>query len=428
LRDGNLAARARESAVEASLDAPIGSVGRPNGAVGGLPPELPADAIGVEATFERVADELEARLEHLAAAGLGAMRAGVPAWLSPSDPGWAQLEEHLRASLRTELASFRAELLPGRLPAADAFLVDAAVEIGDLDALLAGYRFAQTSLWGAWFELVGRAGVASHAKQELLARGSRFFLRYAELTGRNLTEAYQRRVEQRSGLAAQLAGGSLGPLVESNPFADTHLDFDFSRHHLGAIAWGEPPEGIARELAARLDRVVEIRARGTTWWVCLSGHEELSQRALRALRDFAPGPGVRLAIGLEGFGEEGLRASFRQAQRAQALARREAAVTYYADVAVEALALQVEDDVRAFVRHELRGIDDDSAASERLRETLAAYFSADLNAASAAAQLGVHHQTVANRLRTIEDRLGRPLMARTLELALALRLRERMSA
>ncbi len=425
MRDVRLAARARESVAEASRGSSIDALEGPDGAVGAFAPGR--TTIGVEATFERLADGLEVRIDRLAAAGLGAMRGCVPSWLSPADPSWGQLEDHLRASLLTELACFRAGQLPGELPAVDGFLVDLAAELGDLDGLVAGYRFAQTSLWGAWFELVEGSSAPGYAKQELRARGARFFFRYAELVSRFLAESYRRGMEQRIGLAAQ-AGGALGQLTEDNPFADAHLDFDFGRYHLGAIVWGGGAAGTARELAARLDRVAQVRARGATWWVCLSGHYALSQRGLSELEAFEPEPGVRLAIGLEGFGEEGLRVSFRQALRARTLADCGSPVTRYADVAVEALALQVEDDVRSFIAHELRGIDDDSAASKRLRETLAAYFASHLNAASAAAQLGVHHQTVANRLRTIEERLGRPLMARTLELALALRLRERMPA
>lgn len=375
--------------------------------------------------FDRLADRLERRLGRLAASGLEGIRGCALAWLSASDPIWSRLEENLLASLHAELASFRVGLLPGGLPRADAFLVELAEEAGDLESLLPGLRLAQTSLWGAWFELVADATTSRRVKRELLTRGSRYFLRYAELVGRYVSDAYCRRMEQRSGQPCLMVGG---PLARPNPFAEVDPSFEVERFHLGAIVWGGPAEGIARELASRLDRVVHVRSRGTASWVCLSGRERLCDRRRRELRGFTPGEtGPRIAIGLEGFGEEGLQLSFRQAAQARSLARPESAVTHYADIAVEALALQLADDARSFASHELRGIDDDSAASQRLRETLAAYFAADLNAASAAARLGVHHQTVANRLRTIEDRLGRPLLARTLELALALRLRERMS-
>jgi DNA-binding PucR family transcriptional regulator len=59
-----------------------------------------------------------------------------------------------------------------------------------------------------------------------------------------------------------------------------------------------------------------------------------------------------------------------------------------------------------------------------LLETLRTYVRSGWNAASAAAQLGVHERTVGYRLATIEQRLGRPLSARRQELGAALRLTE----
>jgi DNA-binding PucR family transcriptional regulator len=131
-----------------------------------------------------------------------------------------------------------------------------------------------------------------------------------------------------------------------------------------------------------------------------------------------------LALGLAAFGEVGFRATNRQALRARAVSRNPTiAVVHYADVAVEALASNNLPDARAFVAHELRGIDDNSPTSQRLRETITAYFAAEHNAASAAATLGVHQQTVANRLRVAEERVGHPVGARRVELETALRLR-----
>ena len=88
------------------------------------------------------------------------------------------------------------------------------------------------------------------------------------------------------------------------------------------------------------------------------------------------------------------------------------------------LAGQDPQRARAFVGRELRGIDGDDARSQRLRETLRAYFAAHQNAAAAAAALGIHEQTVAQRLRAVEQRTGRSVAARRAELDTALRLRE----
>lgn len=72
---------------------------------------------------------------------------------------------------------------------------------------------------------------------------------------------------------------------------------------------------------------------------------------------------------------------------------------------------------------ELSGLDGDDTRAARLRETLQAWFAAGHNATAAAAALGVHEQTVAQRLRTVEERTGRPVAARRAELETALRLR-----
>ena len=72
---------------------------------------------------------------------------------------------------------------------------------------------------------------------------------------------------------------------------------------------------------------------------------------------------------------------------------------------------------------ELSGLDADDIRSGRLRQTLREWRPGQ-NAAAAAAALGVHEQTVAQRLRTVEERTGRPVAARRAELETALRLRD----
>jgi DNA-binding PucR family transcriptional regulator len=58
-----------------------------------------------------------------------------------------------------------------------------------------------------------------------------------------------------------------------------------------------------------------------------------------------------------------------------------------------------------------------------LLETLRIYFSADRKVSSAAAALGVTRRTVANRLRTVETRLGCSLRSVAAEMEAALQLR-----
>ena len=385
-----------------------------------------ADRFDSEASaleFERLVVELETRLDFLAAEGLEAMRGRMPRWISETGSIWQQIGECIRGTLRTEWAAFRDGVLPGRLPNIDATMIVMAARVGDLASLQAGYRFAQMALWGSWFELVEASVEDEELKRELLRHGSRYFFEYADLVSRYMAEGYQRGVERAAASGEHHRFQAIKSLLEGDQLAHSHVDIDLNQNHLGLVAWGEGADAAVRDLASGLGRYAMLTLRlQNNWWGWISGSQPLDLDQERQLREFDAGPGIRLAFGLEGFGEPGFRATNHQALRAQWVAPAGSAVIHYQDVAVEALATEVQNDARAFVRRELRGLDDSSTASARLRETLDAYLAAELNAASAGAILGVHHQTVANRLRVIEERLGYPVGSRHLELAMALRL------
>ncbi len=373
--------------------------------------------------FERLVAELEKRLDFLAAEGLEAMRGRMPRWIADTNSVWQQIGECIGGTLRTEWAAFRDGVLPGRLPDVDATMIVMATQVGDLSSLQAGYRFAQMALWGSWFELVEASVEEEELKRELMRHGSQFFFQYADLVSRYMAEAYQRGIERAAASGEHHRFQAIKSLMEGDTLANSHVDIDFNQNHLGLVASGEGADLAVRVLAKDIARPVHLIQRsGDNWWGWISGVRPLDAHAEGLLRRFQAGPGIRIAFGLEGFGETGFRASNHQALRAQWVAPAGSAVIHYRDVAVEALATEAQHDASAFVRRELRGVDDPSASSARLRETLDAYLAAELNAASAAAALGVHHQTVANRLRVIEERLGHPVGSRHLELAMALRL------
>jgi hypothetical protein len=385
-----------------------------------------AERFGSEASaqeFARLVAELETRLDFLAAEGLEAMRGRMPRWISETDSIWQQLGECIRGTLRTEWAAFRDGVLPGRLPDIDATMIVMAARVGDLNSLQVGYRFAQMALWGSWFELVEASVAEGALKRELLRHGSQYLFQYADLVSRYMAEGYQRGIERAAASGEHHRFQAIKSLLEGDPLAHSHVDVDLNQHHLGLVVWGEGGDEAVRRLGTALERRAMLTQRlHHNWWGWLSGINPLDPRQERVLAAFDAGSGIRVAFGLEGYGEPGFRATNHQALRAQWVAPAGAATIHYEDVAVEALATEAQNDARAFVRRELRGIDDPSNSSDRLRQTLDAYLAAELNAASAAASLGVHHQTVANRLRTIEERLGHPVGSRHLELAMALRL------
>ena len=240
-----------------------------------------------------------------------------------------------------------------------------------------------------------------------------------------VVDAFQLESERARGVGEQRRFQAIRRLIDGDPVAASQLDFDIEQYHLGVVAWGGDTDQAIRDLAGSLGRIsLTVGALNGTRWGWISGTRPLDGAAERRLAAYEPPPGAGIAIGIEGFGEAGFRTTNGQALRARWVARRLGlSVARYSEVAIEALASANRQEARSFVRHELRGIDDDSTSSTRIRETILAYFAAEQNAASAAAALGIHQQTVANRLRAAEERLGHPVVSRRVELETALRLR-----
>ncbi|HEY4779202.1 MAG TPA: helix-turn-helix domain-containing protein [Solirubrobacterales bacterium] len=375
--------------------------------------------------FDRLAAALEADLDPLVTSILERLHTSVPTWMVETFFEWEEISRFTRASVRTQLSGFRRGVLPEHCPEVDAAGVQTAAKVGDLKVLLNGYRVCQMSLWERWLDLVEASANETQERQELLKRGSEYFFRYAGLLSDYVADIYQRELEQAVRNGEQRRLHAIRDLFEGDPQAASQLDLDLEQHHLGLLAWGPGGDTAARDLATRLARpLLLVAPLERTWWGWISGRQPFEPGELRAIETFEPAAGAGLAVGLQEFGARGFRATHRQAQRARMFAPSgTSTLTRYADVAVEAIASENEEEARRFVERELGAIGDDSATSLRIRETIAAYFAAGHNAASAAATLGVHEQTVANRLRTAEERLGHPIGARRVELELALRLR-----
>jgi hypothetical protein len=378
--------------------------------------------------FDRLVDEMTARVDSLAEEMLERLGERSPGWDVESAFSHKQVFDTARASLQSQLRAFRRDELPKTCPEADAAAARAIARVGELRIFAPAYRVAQMVLWEAWFALVeDSADPTAAERRRLLARGSDFFFRYAELLGDQVAVVYR---EERAKLGAgngQRRFRAVKALLDGDPLAtpSTDLDFDLDQHHLGLLAWGTAGDEAARQLAASLRRpLLMVAPLGHLWWGWISGQKPFDSSEQRVVEFFELPAGAGLAIGLQEIGPRGFRATHRQAKRARMLSPPGAlTTTRYADVAVEALATENEQEARSFVERELGVLGDETTASGRIRETLVAYFAAGHNAASAAAALGVHEQTVANRLRAAEERLGHPIGARRVELEVALRLR-----
>lgn len=243
-----------------------------------------------------------------------------------------------------------------------------------------------------------------------------------------VAEEYQREADRQARSIEGRRVECVERLLAGDPSDTSRLAYDFTAHHLGAVAAGPDIQEALREIARSLDcRVLLIaREEGTLWaWLGSGGpldHESLT----RAVAARWP-PQAVLATGEPAEGLTGWRLTHRQAAAALSIAARTGEPhVRYADVALQASISQDEVLSTSLRDLYLVPLTEGRDGGATLRRTLRAFFAADRNVSSAAAALGVTRKTVNNRLRTVEERLGRTLSTCALELETTLRL-ERLS-
>jgi DNA-binding PucR family transcriptional regulator len=381
--------------------------------------------------LESVGTRFLAEREALADEMVERIRAGVEEFGDFDGPElWEAMRASCLANLEAGLEGMSTQLeLPAEIPpdARDLALLAARLDL-PLAAVLGAYRIGHAMIWQRWFEAVELEATDDEARRAALEAASTYLFEYVDRLSSFVTAEYtaerDRFMRSREQRRTQLVRDILDGADPDPPAAMRELDYDLRLHHLAAVVSGSDIDGVVRELARELDaphRLTVSLAGDTAWaWLGRTREFELPER-------LSPPEGVTLSVGDPGAGTEGFRRSHREAREAHRIALRgrgDARLVHYDQVALESLVADDDARVRAFISRELRGIDGDDARSRRLRETLRAYFACAQNASAAAAMLGVHEHTVTYRLRTIEERLGRPVTARRAELETALRLLE----
>ena len=159
-------------------------------------------------------------------------------------------------------------------------------------------------------------------------------------------------------------------------------------------------------------------------WVSTTRAPDVAPEDLAPLADQIP-KSVRISIGTSARGPAGFRDSHAQAQRGCRiieLSGRLAPVTSYGELALVDTMSGDMALARAFVATELGGLAVEGRREEEERRTLLAVLDAQGGLAAAAEELGVHRNTVLQRMRRAEVRRGRPATDRVAELHAALRL------
>jgi hypothetical protein len=234
---------------------------------------------------------------------------------------------------------------------------------------------------------------------------------YCRAEGRALPSPAERRLERIRRL---LAGERIDP---------EGLEYPLEAHHLAMIVSGAAPEEAAGELAARLDRRLLIgEGPGGRCALWLGGARPFEREELEEATGELAEEGIRLSLGEPGHGLAGWRRSRRQAEAAHLVAERgREGVVWYREVALLAAALR-DPDLSHFLTEYY--VDPLGGEGSALGETLLVLLELNGNASSAAAALGVSRQTVASRLRVVEERIGGRLGTYAAQIETALRLAE----
>jgi DNA-binding PucR family transcriptional regulator len=167
-----------------------------------------------------------------------------------------------------------------------------------------------------------------------------------------------------------------------------------------------------------------VRGDGGTWYGWLGYLGSGPAGVLDDLRRAAMATGELVTLGDPCGGRNGFRTSHEAARRTAALrgSLHSAGICLSAhELRLEALLMESPDSARRFLAEELGGLAADSDRAGRTRDTLLAWLSSG-SQAQAAIELGVHENTVRQRIRYAAEELGTSPSERRTELLVALRL------
>lgn len=289
-----------------------------------------------------------------------------------------------------------------------------------LETVLRRYLAGHTALGDFLIEESGRRGTAPPVLRQVLRSQAAATDRVLATISATYAEeeASARPVSTDRRRAARVRRLLDGELLDPSG-----LDYELDRWHTGLIVRGLV-SGPTDNFAPRLDanRLV-ISGDDGLLWVWFGSRSKLQPDRIVAALPAELLANCRIGIGEPAQQRSGWRLTHEQARAALTVAVRGTDSTAcYANVAVVASALRDE-----LLTTSLRSLYVDPLEADResgtvLRETLHAYLEADRNVTSAAASLGVSRNTVTNRLRTVEARIGHLRTSNAGDLALALRL------
>jgi hypothetical protein len=305
-----------------------------------------------------------------------------------------------------------------------------------IDGLLRAYHVGQATFFHNWVAGVEADASDSDRAARAIELGANWTFDYISTLNRELVGRYTAERERWVRSADAVRTETVRAILAGDPIdvdaAGPRLHYRLDRHHMAFVVWSDGEEFGPEEFAALESTAVELASdvgtetplvvllgRGlVAGWV--GAREPVTVRARR----IAGRPQV--AIGSAGIGVEGFCAGHQDAMHARRVARlagrRPGSITRYEDVALLALASADADLARRFVTAELGPLTGRDDETVRLAATLRVYLEENASQRRAGRRLGIHENTVKNRVRAAGDLLGHAPEERVAETLVALRL------
>jgi hypothetical protein len=384
-------------------------------------------ATGIDGALRVVAGRLHDEIDDLVAGMLVRMRDEAPDFDTAARP---ELREGLRGScygnIRAALEALGGDRQPPRHSPAEAMDVARATARADiaLEPLLHTYRIGHAVVLERFFALIEELGLSSTQRHSATLIGSKYLFAYVDRVVGEVSAEYTIERERVSRSSIQRRVQLVRDVLGGADIDSTELGYRLEQEHLAVVATGPAADASLRDLAGHLERhLLTVAMTDETVWAWLGSTRRGAPVSPHGRPWTRAADRTRYAVGEPAWGIAGFRESHEQALAAHRVARHlPQLVTRYDDVALEAALLHDVHAARHFVDRELGPLTAPDARSSLLRETLGAYLRSGLNAAATAAVLHVSDRTVAYRIHGIEETLGRSVLARSSELAAAVRL------
>ncbi len=312
-----------------------------------------------------------------------------------------------------------------------------------VDTTLRFYRLGHAFFWQWWIAALSEQIDDAPRLAAALAETATFSFAYvdavsAEVTAELLAER-DRRERRITAMREDIVEEILSGTAVDPAAVQRTLGFSFERPFVAFLCRGEGAPAALESAAAALVTALGAErplllahgADSLIGWVHVPPGERVDPIALARATE-AAAPDVHVAVGSVASGEEGFRSSHDEAIRAQRVAsltgESAPSFTRFEDVALVDLLSADLPSARAMVRRELGALAQDDERSALLRDFLRIYLGASGNQTAVAAALGVHRNTVRQRLARSEELRGRPVTHHGSELLAALLLADALGA